>query len=190
MVDNHLTSATLSLQVRSNPRPAMTLLVPEKSDVLRTATLPWDFKNPMEDAEALTSIMYATMRMENGVGLAAPQIGKAYRMFVMGDEHEFKACFNPCIIAVSEETELSEEGCLSFPGLLLKVSRHSVITVEYQTHQGELVQEELSGLWSRCFQHELDHLDGICFDQRVSKLVLERAKNRRKKVLKGSVKDV
>lgn len=165
--------------------PAMKLLVPENSDVLRSETPLWDFENSPEDPVGLAALMYATMRLEDGVGLAAPQIGKSYRVFVMGDDTEFKACFNPRILNTGDEEVLSEEGCLSFPGLLLKVKRWAEIDVSYQNADGELIEERLSGLWSRCFQHELDHLNGVCFDQRVGKMTLEMAKKRRVKALKG-----
>lgn len=163
----------------------MKLLVPEQNEVLRVKVPQWDFDNSVEDPVGLTALMYATMRLENGVGLAAPQIGKSYRVFVMGDDTEFKACFNPKILKHSDEEVTSEEGCLSFPGLLLKVKRWAEIDVSYQNSEGVLVEEHLTGLWSRCFQHELDHLDGVCFDQRVGKMTLEMAKKRRFKALKG-----
>lgn len=163
----------------------MTLLVPETSKILREPTTPWDFSAPAEDAQALAAIMYATMRMEQGVGLAAPQIGKNYRVFIMGDDSTFKACFNPEILNFKGDEVVSEEGCLSFPGLLLKIKRSAEIDVRYWTQEGELREESLDGLWSVCFQHELDHLDGICFDQRVGSVSLSLAKKRRAKALKG-----
>ena len=164
---------------------AMSILVPENSNVLRTPTVPWDFTDQPEDARGLAATMYATMRLESGVGLAAPQIGKSYRVFVMGDDTDFKACFNPEVLDTRGGDVISEEGCLSFPGLLLKVKRHKEIDVRYWTAEGELREETLTGLWSICFQHELDHLNGLCFDQRVGKMSLETAKRRRSKALKG-----
>lgn len=163
----------------------MNLIIPENAKGLRELTPSWDFENPAEDANALVALMYATMRMENGVGLAAPQIGKKYRTFIMGDDTSFKACFNPEILKLKGEVVLNEEGCLSFPGLFLKVKRSSEIDVRYWNQNGELQEESLTGLWSRCFQHELDHLNGICFDQRVGSVSLELAKKRRAKALKG-----
>lgn len=163
----------------------MTLLVPENSPVLRTPTTLWDFSQPAEDAQALVAIMYATMRLEEGVGIAAPQMGKNYRVFIMGDDTTFKACFNPEILELRGEQVLNDEGCLSFPGLTLKVKRSAEIDVRYWNQDGELREETFTGLWSRCFQHELDHLDGICFDQRVGGVSLEMAKKRRAKALKG-----
>jgi peptide deformylase len=163
----------------------MNLIIPENSKELRELTPAWDFAAPPEEAQPLVAIMYATMRMENGVGLAAPQIGKNHRIFIMGDDTSFKACFNPEILKFKGDVVLNEEGCLSFPGLLLKVKRSSEIDVRYWNQDGELLEESLSGLQSICFQHELDHLDGICFDQRVGTVSLAMAKNRRAKALKG-----
>lgn len=163
----------------------MNHIIPENSKELREPTPLWDFESPIDNEHALVALMYATMRMENGVGLAAPQIGKNHRVFIMGDDTSFKACFNPEILKLKGEIVLSEEGCLSFPGLLLKVKRSSEIDVRYWNQAGELQEETLTGLWSRCFQHELDHLDGICFDQRVGSVSLELAKKRRAKALKG-----
>lgn len=163
----------------------MTLLVSEKDKVLYEATGLWDFANSAEDAQGLVALMFATMRMEGGVGLAAPQIGKSYRVFVMGDDTTFKACFNPEIIRASDELAVAEEGCLSFPGLKLKVKRPAEIDVRYWNAEGEIREESLTGLWARCYQHELDHLNGVCFIDKVGPMSLEMAQKRRGKALKG-----
>ena len=74
------------------------------------------------------------------------------------------------LVSADEEQELGQEGCLSFPGLLLQISRPKIIMVRYQNNKGEFLLSRLTGLEARCFQHELDHLDGITFNKRVSKL--------------------
>jgi peptide deformylase len=164
----------------------MSILIPEDSETLRMVCPEWDFANPPENATELATLMYTTMRMENGVGLAAPQIGRLYRVFVMGDELRFATCFNPEIISTSDEQVIAIEGCLSFPGLEFKVKRWAEIEVRYWTAAGELKEETLTGLWSKCFQHELDHLNGICFVDRVGAMTLNLAKKRRSKFSKGA----
>lgn len=151
----------------------------------------WDFTNPPENAQELATLMYVTMRQENGVGLAAPQIGRLRRVFVMGDEARFATCFNPEILSHSDEQVAVSEGCLSYPGLELKVKRWTEIGVRYWTADGNAKEETLSGLWSQCFQHELDHLNGICFVDKVGPVTLDMARKRlakksRAKLLKGN----
>lgn len=126
------------------------------------------------------------MLEEGGVGFAANQMGFLHRVFTMNIGGEPKFYYNPEIVESGEEVVALEEGCLSFPDLYFKVKRPANVTVRYQDRDGEVHTEELTGLASRCFQHELDHLDGVCFTDRVSKLTLDmaqkkRAKNERKK---------
>ena len=105
--------------------------------------------------------MIELMRAENGIGLAAPQIGISRRVFVMEIGDRRWACFNPEIIGHSQNVVDFNEGCLSFKGDSCIIKRPESITVRYQNHRGEWQQETLDGLVARCFQHELDHLDGI-----------------------------
>jgi peptide deformylase len=166
----------------------MTELIPENSSLLREPCPVWDFNASPEDPETLVQHMYMVMLAEGGVGLSASQIGKLYRVFVMNDSQAGKSysCFNPEIVEYSSEEVSMEEGCLSFPGLALEVKRAKEVTVRYQNINSEWVEEHLTGLMARCYQHELDHLNGICFVAKVSKLRLDRAKLKRSKALKGS----
>ena len=154
-------------------------LVNESDSVLRQVAEPWDFTVD-GNATNLIKNLAKTMIENNGIGLAAPQIGLLKRVFVMGNEQKLYACINPEIIE-GENEYMDTEGCLSFPNLWLKVKRHEKIKVRYYNALGEEIITELSGLIARVFQHERDHLDGVCFDTRVGKLSLEMAKNRRKK---------
>jgi len=118
-----------------------------------------------------------------GMGLAANQIGITKRFFAIGHESfdVFKKpaiIYNPVLVNADEEQELGQEGCLSFPGLLLQVSRSKTIMVRYQNNKGEFLLSRLEGLEARCFQHELDHLDGITFNKRVSKLKWDMAQQK------------
>jgi peptide deformylase len=112
---------------------------------------------------------------ENGMGLAANQVGITKRFFAIGHDafDTFKKSaiiWNPVIKTESEEKVLDLEGCLSFSGIFVKVERPKIIEVEYETTQGTKQTARLDGMESKCFQHELDHLEGITFNQRVSKL--------------------
>ena len=116
----------------------------------------------------LAEDMLETMYDAPGVGLAGPQIGIMKRIIVMDCEKEPDAArplamINPEIIASSEETSVYEEGCLSIPEQYAEVTRPAVVTVRWQDVTGESHEEEFSGLWATCVQHEIDHLDGKLF---------------------------
>lgn len=154
-------------------------LLKENDPILRQVAEPWDFSQD-GSPESLIKEMTAIMFQSNGIGLAAPQVGVLKRIFVMGNSTKLFACINPEIITGQGE-EKDIEGCLSFPNLWLSVKRFSTIRVKYQVITGQSVEEDMSGLMARVFQHERDHLDGICYDTKVAKLSLELAKERRRK---------
>jgi len=143
----------------------------------------WNFRTDGDPSE-LVKEMAKVMFVQGGIGLAAPQCGVLKRIFIMGNPEELVACINPKVVELSEDREVSQEGCLSFPNLWLNVKRPSKVKVTYQTVTGEEVEAELDGLHARVFLHEFDHLMGITFDQRVANLSLQMAKDRRKKKLK------
>ncbi len=158
----------------------MTLsLLEENHPLLRQTALPWDFQTD-GDVTDLIKEMAKIMFSKDGIGLAAPQVGVSKRLFIMGNQDKLFACINPEILS-GEGTVRDLEGCLSFPGLWLKIDRFETIVVRYQVVTGESVTEQLSGLMARVFQHESNHLDGICFDSKVAKVSLELAKERRRK---------
>jgi peptide deformylase len=109
----------------------------------------------------LASCMIDFMREHNGIGLAAPQIGLGRRLFVMEIDNMTWHFFNPEITEYSQITEDFNEACLSFPGDRCIITRPRDILVKFQDHQGSWHEQTFSGIASRCFQHELDHLDGI-----------------------------
>ena len=128
-----------------------------------------------DDKEKFEHDMVQLMLDERGMGLAANQIGITKRFFAIGHEtfDTFKKhaiIWNPQVIKASEEKVIDVEGCLSFKDVFVKVKRPKVIEVQYETTQGKTEFAELNGMESKCFQHELDHLDGITFNKRVSKL--------------------
>ena len=139
------------------------------------------------DRQFLSKTLIESMMYHNGVGLSANQIGISERAFVMIRDIEYNeiiVCFNPKIINQSEEEILMDEGCLSWPGLWLKVRRPEGIEVTYEDAKGELHEKAMFGLEARIFQHEYDHMEGTDFTKRVSKLKLDLAKKRLRKVQK------
>jgi len=156
-------------------------LVPPGSKVLHTKLNEFDFTNPPTDPNELASTLVETCKKNNGLGLSANQCGYSYRVFVMGAGDEFISCFNPKILASSVEESMIAEGCLSFPMLALKVSRPKEIQVEYYDWNGEKHETTFSGMTAHIFQHELDHLDGICYTDRAKPMALKMGLKKRKK---------
>jgi peptide deformylase len=130
--------------------------------------------------DRLIEDLIATADAANGVGIAAPQVAASLRLFIVASrpsprypsapKMEPTAMINPQIIDRSTEIVRGWEGCLSVPDVRGLVDRHQSIEVSYLTKFGDLVQQELTGFIARIFQHELDHLDGILFPDRVSNL--------------------
>lgn len=123
--------------------------------------------------------MVKTMRLANGCGLAANQVGIDKRYFVLEVDGIVKKVINPEIVEFGQEVVEFEEGCLSIPGIYKNVIRPEMIKVRYLNENGELIEEELHELTSRAFQHEYDHLDGVLFVDKISPI----AKNLIKKKL-------
>ena len=125
------------------------------------------------DLTELAHDMAKTMYAAGGIGLAAPQVGKNVRLIAVDcsrDQDDIQYLINPEIISYEGSTS-SDEGCLSFPGLVLPVRRHKNIEVKAQNLRGEEIKINAGGILSICIQHELDHLDGITFIERVSRQV-------------------
>ena len=133
--------------------------------------------------------MFETMKKYGGIGLSANQVGKPYRMFIMGDHPSISKgkkwiCINPKITNVTKDLIRYKEGCLTFPFLFLDIERPQDITVEYLDENLEKKEEHMTGIVARCFQHEFDHMQGIVFTEHVSKLKLEMALKKRDKQIK------
>ena len=129
----------------------------------------FDFKNPQIDPVDLSQSLVSLMRKEMGYGLAANQVGLPLKMFVLDGEPAY-AVFNPRITYFGEEEILLEEGCLSYPGLSLKIKRPRFIRVRFRDPYGDYVTKQFDGITSRVFQHEYDHINGVDFTQKVSKM--------------------
>lgn len=141
-----------------------------------------------ENLQSLVEDMFETMYKAEGVGLAAPQIGKSLRLFIMdcsgGEDETQKICVvNPEIIAVEGEQN-GDEGCLSFPQIYQKISRHYRAVVRGQDVFGNDIEVDGTELTARCILHETDHCDGIVFIDRMTPLKREMAKRRIKKLQK------
>lgn len=129
--------------------------------------------------------MFKLMHERVGIGLAAPQLGNPVKMFVMRHSTEGDiAVYNPKIINVSEEKTSMEEGCLTFPGLFFHVTRPEGVQVTFQNRKGEEQSMELTGMDSRCFQHETDHIHGILNLTYISDFKLQRAIQKRDKLVR------
>lgn len=125
-----------------------------------------------------------TMKLHGGIGLSANQCGVFERVFVLGSNDAVWACINPKVINASPDLIKDKEGCLSFPGLTLRVERPSWIEAEFVNEECKVVQMRFDGLTARCFQHELDHMNGIRFTSHVKPLALQMAKQQQKKLIK------
>ena len=154
----------------------------EDDTILKQKAENWDFENHV-NAAVIEREMLELMRASNAIGLAGNQIGLLRRVFVMKlqDGREI-GCFNPWIMIGNNDLIDGEEGCLSFPNLWLKVKRHNKITAAYLDNAGKNCIIELEGLDARCFQHELDHLEGITFTEHVSSLKLNIARKKQRKL--------
>jgi peptide deformylase len=131
------------------------------------------------DLQSLVEDMIETMRVAPGVGLAAPQVGVSDRLIVVeypeDDEQEdspkkLYVVVNPEIKEISEETETGIEGCLSIPGLHGEVERALAVTVKGQTRRGQPIKIKAKDWLARIFQHEIDHLNGVVFTDRATKV--------------------
>ena len=150
---------------------------------MRQPTVNFDFNSGV-DPEQLSKDMAEVMFENGGLGLAAPQVGLNYRMFLMGDPESAVACFNPRIIEVSQETTYDVEGCLSFPGLYVAVERAKSIFTKFKFFDGEEQGASFTDISARIFQHESEHMDGDIFIDNVSSFRLKSAMKKRKQFLK------
>jgi len=141
-----------------------------------------DIENITFDTKDIKEQMLDIMLSNIGIGLSANQVGLDYRLFVMGNTREDAVmCINPKVLQYTETKSLDIEGCLSFPGINIQVQRPRDILVEYYDENLELNRTVTSDYSARLFLHELDHLNGITFKDRVSKLKWNLAEKKAKK---------
>jgi len=142
--------------------------------------------------------MFDTMHKAQGVGLAAPQIGRAIRLFIVDaspfEEEEpalanFQRVYiNPIIVEESGKEWKFEEGCLSIPGIREDVSRKPNIVIEYYNENFELIEETLSGMAARIVQHEYDHIESVLFTDRINPIRKRFVKGKLNDIAKGNIK--
>lgn len=149
-------------------------LVESTNPILKQKMEPFDFSNPPVDPNQLALDLIESMNVHDGYGLSANQLGLPYRVFVMRGDPNF-VCFNPRIVMYGEEKNILEEGCLSFPNLIVKVQRPKHVRVRFQTPSGIMTTKQFTGMTARVFQHEIDHLDGILFFERANRFHREKA---------------
>ena len=183
---------TFKLIPPQDPR-VLTCIAPFSDDMLKDTDI--------KDRKDLSDKMFKTMSRYSGLGLSANQCGLPFRMFVMGDNlllenGEKLAAFNPKIIEKLPSDEryreeiLMKEGCLTFPFLFLNINRPRIVEVEYEDVEGKVIKKDLDGMFSRIYQHEYDHMQGIVFTDRASKLKLDMAKKKQMKMIKEYAKKV
>lgn len=158
-------------------------LVEDTHPILSEELPKFDFENPATDPIQLAYDLVESMRAHRGIGLSANQLGMPYRVFAM-EAVPAIVCFNPVVVDASSEEIPLEEGCLSFPGLGIKIKRPRHIKVRYTEPNGNVVTRKFTGMAARCFLHELDHMNGIKFIDRASFIQKEIALKRQKKLAK------
>jgi peptide deformylase len=171
-------------QVRVEPLP----LYDENHPMLKVQIPEYKFDLPNPLMEMLVKRLKMTMKLYGGIGLSANQCGVFERVFVIGTDHFQIACINPRIIGQAPSTIKAEEGCLSFPGLHVKLDRPDWVEVEFTNEMGELKQMRLEGITARCFQHELDHMNGIRMIDHIGPVALQMARKKQEKIIKKIVR--
>jgi len=144
----------------------------------------FDFANPTTNPVELEKSMIDTMFANQAIGLAANQVGVKARVFVMGHRQfpdTAQGFFNPEVVKTVDAVEDLEEGCLSFPNVYVNIKRPKRILARWQNSAGEWQESEFSGYDCKCFLHELDHLEGVVFQDRVSNLKWALAVKKAKK---------
>lgn len=155
-------------------------LVDRTDPILKQPAQEFDFDNPPMDPIELAHTLAQTMIHNAGLGLAAPQIGIPYRVCII-NANPLICMFNPRIVEASVEQIKLEEGCLTFPGVILSITRPKIIRVRYTLPNRETDTHQYIGMTARIIQHEVDHLDGVLFTSHVSKLNLTLALKKAKK---------
>jgi peptide deformylase len=122
-----------------------------------------------------------TMKLYGGIGLSANQCGVFERVFIIGTDQFQIACINPRIIAKAPSTIKESEGCLSYPGLYVKIDRPDWVDVEFTDESGAVKQMRLEGVTARCFQHELDHMYGIQMARKKQEKIIKKIVRHQKK---------
>jgi peptide deformylase len=160
-------------------------LVKYPNKILNTKVSQVNIEDPGFDPIELKKQMVEVMLDNNGIGLSANQVGLDAQVFVMGDKAEnCTMCINPEILQHTEDTSVEIEGCLSFPGMYVKVKRPTEILAKWFDENLEEQSVKIDGYTAKCFLHEWDHLQGITMKDRVSQLKWDMATKKMRKYLK------
>jgi len=160
-------------------------LIESNNSILKEPTEKFNFDDPQIPPEQLAHQLAETMILNHGVGLAAPQVGIPLSVFVVGDPNDretIMAMFNPNIVNTMGEHTYQEEGCLTFPGLYMKVKRPQQIRVRFTDMHGKTTTTKYTGMTARAIQHEYDHLQGILFKSRANRIHREQAMKKYKQL--------
>lgn len=152
--------------------------------MLRSPLKPFDFVNPPVDPVEFAIELVENMLFHGGIGLAANQIGFPHRVFAIAAKPAIVA-YNPIIVDASTETVELEEGCLTFPNLILKIKRPSIIRIRYTLPNGQTDTYKYVGMTARIMQHETDHLNGVLYTDHVRPVALSLAKVKARKSLEN-----
>jgi peptide deformylase len=158
-------------------------LVHESDPILKEVMPEFDFDNSPVNPSDFASTLVETCKARHGLGLSANQCGFRYRVFVMGHGDEYVAFFNPKLISSKGEAHMPE-GCLTFPFMMLRITRPETIEVEYQDYEGNKKTATYSGMSARCWLHELDHMNGIVYTSRAKPMALKSGMEKKAKLMK------
>lgn len=147
----------------------------KEADKLSVPCEEFNFETPQVDPEQFAKDLVKTMYDHDGLGLAANQVGHNIRVFAMRGPKSDYVIFNPKIVSLSNETIELEEGCLSFPNLLVKITRPQHLRIRFADFTGEVDTFTFTGLTARIVQHEVEHLDGKLFFSNVTRMRLVMA---------------
>ena len=160
-------------------------LVKSTDPILQKELADVDLKNPGFDPKELKEQMTELMVSKRGLGLSACQVGLDHKLFIIGENKENCMMFiNPEVISVSEETELDVEGCLSFPDMFVRMARPNLVEAKWYDEELKEQSGSFEGYTARCFLHEFDHLYGVVYKDKVSRLKWDRAKQKKDKITK------
>lgn len=145
--------------------------------LLLTTTVEWNHQSPQINYDQLEKDLIETLIYEKALGLAANQIGIPYRVLAINtqDDKSIRIMYNPVILSKSDDTNLSDEGCLSFPKIRLEIPRNNTLEVSWRDKLNYVHSRKFTGVDARCILHEIDHLDGKVFKQYVSNLKFNHA---------------
>lgn len=144
-----------------------------------------NLEDPGFDPVDLKEQMIDLMLSSNGIGLSANQVGVDAQVFVFGDSKENSTiCINPTILQYTKDTTVDVEGCLSFPNIFVKIKRPKEILAKWYDENLQEQVVKIEGYSAKCYLHEYDHLQGITFKDRVSKLKWDMAIKKARKLEK------